>query len=40
MQFKYKTAPHYRRALTTQRIMRDLVIGLLVVYAFALYRIK
>ena len=38
MQFKYKTAPHYRQALTTQRIMRDLVIGLLVVYAFALYR--
>lgn len=38
MQFKYSPAPHYHSNLTTQRIMRDLTLGLGVVYAFALYK--
>ncbi len=37
MQFKYSPAPHYHSPLSTERIMRDLTIGLSVIYAFALY---
>ncbi len=37
MELKFKAAPHYRQKLSTQRIMWDLTLGLLVVYAFGLY---
>ena len=37
MEFKFQAAPHYRQKLSTQRIMWDLTLGLLVVYAFGLY---
>ncbi len=37
MELKFKTAPHYRQKLSTKRIMWDLTLGLLVVYAFGLY---
>lgn len=32
-----RTSPNYRRKLSTQRIMRDLTIGLLVIVAYSLY---
>ena len=38
MKFKFSTSPNYRDSRSTQGIMRDLTIGLLVVYAFALYK--
>ena len=38
MEFKFKVAPHYKQKLSTQRIMNDLTLGLLVVYAFGLYK--
>ena len=38
MQFKFSPAPHYHSGLTTRRIMRDLTLGLCVIYAFALYK--
>ena len=38
MQFKYSPAPHYHSPLSTERIMRDLTIGLSIIYAFALYK--
>ena len=37
MELKFKAAPHLHQTLSTNRIMRDLTIGLLVVYAFGLY---
>ena len=38
MAFKYKVGPHYKQKLSTQSIMMHLTIGLLVVYAFALFK--
>lgn len=38
MEFKFKVAPHYKQKLSTQRIMLDLTIGLLVVFGFAVYK--
>ncbi len=37
MELKFKAAPHFRQKLSTSRIMWDLTLGLLVVYAFGLY---
>lgn len=37
MKFNYSPAPNYRSALSTKRIMLELLLGLLVVYAFSLY---
>ena len=37
MKLKYNAAPNYRCELSTKRIMNELLIGLLVVYAFSLY---
>lgn len=37
MKLKYNAAPNYRCELSTKRIMTELLIGLLVVYAFSLY---
>ena len=37
MKFTFKPSPNYRDSLSTQGIMRDLTIGLLVVFAFTLF---
>lgn len=37
MKFNYNPAPNYRAPISTKRIMRDLLLGLLVVYLFSLY---
>ena len=37
MKFNYSPAPNYRAPISTKRIMRDLLVGLLVVYLFSLY---
>ena len=37
MKFNYSPAPNYRAPISTKRIMRDLLLGLLVVYLFSLY---
>lgn len=37
MKFNYSPAPNYRSKLSTKRIMFELLMGLLVVYAFSLY---
>lgn len=37
MKFTFKPSPNYRDSLSTQGIMRDLTIGLLVVFAFSLF---
>jgi len=37
MKFTFRASPNYRDKLSTGRIMRDLTLGLLVIYAFALY---
>ena len=37
MKFNYVPAPNYRAPISTKRIMRDLLLGLLVVYLFSLY---
>ena len=38
MKFKFSTSPNYQNPRTIQMIMRDLTIGLLIVYAFALIK--
>lgn len=38
MAFKYKAAPTYRSSQSTKKIMFNLLLGLLVVYLFGLYR--
>lgn len=38
MEIKFKTAPHIRQKLSTQGIMLNLTLGLLVVYLFGLWR--
>lgn len=37
MKFTFRVSPNYRDKISTGRIMRDLTLGLAVVYAFALY---
>ena len=37
MKFTFNPAPNYKCKLSTQQIMRELAIGLLVVYAFSLF---
>lgn len=37
MKFTFRVSPNYRDSISTGRIMRELTIGLLVIYAFALY---
>ena len=37
MNFSVRTSPNYRDDISTKRIMRELILGLLVVFAFSLY---
>lgn len=37
MKFTFRVSPNYRDPISTGRIMRDLTLGLCVIYAFALY---